>query len=938
VQLYTSASSNSRSADLDGDAHSHSSSASSVSFDDVDACTNKQAPRAHGPTSSGEKARIALQNAGSRSHRKYTFFDPMKPAQEVVGYECCVLNGRNHSHLGQLSIVDVKALRKKRPRAPFPSDNDVNNGRPTTASMQDDTNKSDAYDRSGSKAGKNYTKWLHDVSSWGKRVLQESNTSTKLGTPGSKIVLRIPTVAADGAGPRAQGQATQQAAERNIEICREGARVLLGLSARRWNKLMKSFKAVARLPIENGPGGDDTNEFFGGVRQEFGASINHRKGKVKMALQELAHKSAMTYIQMLVDQYGKKIPGRKCPARALHWYSMPQFATIDELYSAYRSEMEAELVRLKKNPKVSSVYYQKIVTLYSDLAMRKLGSNSVLGSRIDPDELFTSENVPITTLVSKHILSSSQFTKLFAHRCITKRGHFYNVRFPVPGKWKLGVCCLCEDFKYLITRPELVTASEYKEMASISSEHDTISETQRQEMEKNQRLSIMPNADTMAIAFDCAAGVQLPSDPKKDHLRDSRLTFPIFGIEEHERQSIFVTHTGQFGKGPNLIITNLVLFLRSTIIRRCISNVAVPRRLTIQMDNCGSENKNRYVIFVCALFIMWNWFDTVELNFMLTGHTHGNTDGKFGNFQSKASRKKCCHSLKDLESIAAEVFLQICAPARAYVHGKTQLMFCDAVMDWKDYLAKIPTVATLIAVSDPHSFKLDSNSDRSAVYMAVRNYASDPFKEPFLLLAKQDVPPIQELKMLAPFKPKPDQLTVDIFEDQWKSEVSNFAYLSLRTAIDKWSQIPQQVVTAAELGVFSTWDYLRTSARFYLDMSSVKTIVDFDLQQRPIVFPVPSQPYVAPAHAFEPRTFLAYPGRNVNRDSTSAADLEHEPIRHLTNEERARRTASGVAPPEQLRAIQQSSTRSSRDPRTSIRPGEQRALHSQYIGQLVLVY
>jgi hypothetical protein len=74
----------------------------------------------------------------------------------------------------------------------------------------------------------------------------------------------------------------------------------------------------------------------------------------------------------------------------------------------------------------------------------------------------------------------------------------------------------------------------------------------------------------------------------------------------------------------------------------------------------------RFMVFVCGMLTLWDWFDEVEMSFMLVGHTHGWNDSKFGNLQTKASKKKNCDGVKDLEALAESLCFTVCDAAARY--------------------------------------------------------------------------------------------------------------------------------------------------------------------------------------------------------------------------------------------------------------------------------
>jgi len=64
----------------------------------------------------------------------------------------------------------------------------------------------------------------------------------------------------------------------------------------------------------------------------------------------------------------------------------------------------------------------------------------------------------------------------------------------------------------------------------------------------------------------------------------------------------------------------------------------------VQVDNAASENKNRWVFGLLALFVLWGWFDEVQANCLLQGHTHDAQDAVFGVLKSAMAREGACVS------------------------------------------------------------------------------------------------------------------------------------------------------------------------------------------------------------------------------------------------------------------------------------------------------
>jgi hypothetical protein len=71
-----------------------------------------------------------------------------------------------------------------------------------------------------------------------------------------------------------------------------------------------------------------------------------------------------------------------------------------------------------------------------------------------------------------------------------------------------------------------------------------------------------------------------------------------------------------------------------------------PKRLVIYCDNCKGQNRNKTLMhFLYWMVHIKNWFEEVEVNFLIVGHTKFSADRHFGYGKSKIKE------LDSLESI-----------------------------------------------------------------------------------------------------------------------------------------------------------------------------------------------------------------------------------------------------------------------------------------------
>lgn len=60
----------------------------------------------------------------------------------------------------------------------------------------------------------------------------------------------------------------------------------------------------------------------------------------------------------------------------------------------------------------------------------------------------------------------------------------------------------------------------------------------------------------------------------------------------------------------------------------------LPPVLTLQLDNCSGDNKNRWFFAFCSLLVFKGIFREIYINFLIVGHTHEDIDALFGRWSS----------------------------------------------------------------------------------------------------------------------------------------------------------------------------------------------------------------------------------------------------------------------------------------------------------------
>jgi hypothetical protein len=137
-------------------------------------------------------------------------------------------------------------------------------------------------------------------------------------------------------------------------------------------------------------------------------------------------------------------------------------------------------------------------------------------------------------------------------------------------------------------------------------------------------------------------------------VRHSKSTEPLFqqavhvtGVLNHggEVPAQVILEDGRATKDSNNTINSLC-----HVLRQHQRTGPLPEVLYIQLDNATGENKNRFILFFCALLVGAGVFEKVKLSFLPVGHTHEDIDQLFSRF-AESLRRMDCFSWDDLERI-----------------------------------------------------------------------------------------------------------------------------------------------------------------------------------------------------------------------------------------------------------------------------------------------
>ena len=130
----------------------------------------------------------------------------------------------------------------------------------------------------------------------------------------------------------------------------------------------------------------------------------------------------------------------------------------------------------------------------------------------------------------------------------------------------------------------------------------------------------------------------------------------------------------------------------------------LPMGLHIQQDNTSRECKNQFMLSWAAKLVALGVFAWVTLAYLITGHTHENIDGTFGQITVKLSAKEFDDDLQVIQ-LLEQILADIGIDARA--KENTLAYKLDESADWRTWLSETQLSASrLTGPQAPHFFRI----------------------------------------------------------------------------------------------------------------------------------------------------------------------------------------------------------------------------------------
>ncbi|KAL3693374.1 hypothetical protein R1sor_007025 [Riccia sorocarpa] len=175
------------------------------------------------------------------------------------------------------------------------------------------------------------------------------------------------------------------------------------------------------------------------------------------------------------------------------------------------------------------------------------------------------------------------------------------------------------------------------------------------------------------------------SDDHTGDLARTTYTLPLFNSLLD--QTAFIASMGTNGAVDSTYLRN---------VQNGVDNVRgpfkpLPHVFMLQMGNSAKDNKNVHVLAFCSELVMRGVFETVEVNFLMVGHTHEDVDALF----SKVSAQTINKDVLTLPALMAEIW------DSETIHPVPLLL--EEVADYKSYVDNF--LGPLVGHSQPLGFR-----------------------------------------------------------------------------------------------------------------------------------------------------------------------------------------------------------------------------------------
>jgi hypothetical protein len=286
------------------------------------------------------------------------------------------------------------------------------------------------------------------------------------------------------------------------------------------------------------------------------------------------------------------------------------------------------------------------------------------------------------------------------------------------------LCFTCQQNALAIQKSGCLSEEEKSECFESAQEHLRRAKTERDyyksQVEAAESAEQTSSSRIAHYSYDFAQQIHYPYDSQQtgpEYFKTARKC-GLFGVSnDGKRQMVLylIDEAENPGKGADCVISLLHhYFTQHSHERKCVY---------LHADNCVGQNKNNAAIQYLVWRVLNGYEESIELSFMLVGHTKFSPDRYFGLFK-KVFRRSSVSTLAEISAVAdrATTSGQIVPQVIRDVAGKKLVTFYQ----WSAYLGQF--FRTIPNITSYHNFKVSSDGT-----VTIKQY-SDSSEEKIKLL------------------------------------------------------------------------------------------------------------------------------------------------------------------------------------------------------------
>eukprot|EP01103_Thecamoeba_quadrilineata_P019099 TRINITY_DN75_c0_g1_i3.p1 TRINITY_DN75_c0_g1~~TRINITY_DN75_c0_g1_i3.p1 ORF type:complete len:751 (-),score=109.78 TRINITY_DN75_c0_g1_i3:31-2283(-) len=291
------------------------------------------------------------------------------------------------------------------------------------------------------------------------------------------------------------------------------------------------------------------------------------------------------------------------------------------------------------------------------------------------------------------------------YKCV--KAHFRHVRRP--RMTRLGKCDTCVTLAHNLNLSQ--SHQQKQQLRKLQDDHTKLHRAERLAYHQRRDQSFKDPSEILSMIIDASSPMFLPhvAPFPKGFCRAERLKVMIYGLINHSirKKFLYLLLPTWDQQGPNLTLT--ILFHQLLQMK---SEGRLPKQFFLQLDNCYKENKNKYLFGALAFLVHIGWFDSVQISFLIAGHTHEDVDQLFSTFAVP---------MKETSVSSLPQFIEYLDKWYPRANSRPTAIFLTCLYDFKTWLE--PHLARLEGHSKPHSFLFKKDVDGD-VKLWYRDYCS----------------------------------------------------------------------------------------------------------------------------------------------------------------------------------------------------------------------